>query len=419
MARKDNHRAHRSGTEMIEVATDSTGRRRTLLVVAPLAPDFDRHAGSLRFLTMLRILSREYRISFLGGIKPGGERHVAALRSLGVDFHDAASTTFETLLPQAEVAVFFEFYRSAEDVIDTVRLQRRDLPIVVDSVDLHFVRETRAAAYADQPDMAERRALDTRFRELEVYRKADAVVVVTESDKQTLLNLVPNSRVAVVPTIHQVAAEVPSFQDRKPSSLLFVGGFEHSPNVDAVLFFCGEILPLIRQVLPDTTVTIVGDAAPNAIRDLASEVINIAGWVPDVKPYLDTHSVSIAPLRFGSGIKGKVSEAMANGLPVVVTKVAAEGMDLQDGVTALIADSAEDFAEAVTRLLTDQVLHERLSMNGRRMVATRWSEAVAAQPLLELMRALPGLSPKRASVRKRVKWTARRLFRRMGVDKLR
>ena len=402
---------------MKKAATTPAGSHPVLLVVAPSAPAFDRLAGSLRFFTMLRILSREYRIIFLGGIKPGGERHVAALRSLGVDFHDAASTTVEPLLPAVDVGVFFEFYHSAEDIIDTVRRQRSDLPVVVDSVDLHFVREGRAAAYADRPDTADRRALDTRRRELEVYRKADAVIVVTEDDKQTLLKFVPNSRVAVVPTIHEVADEVPGFHARTPNSLLFVGGFEHSPNVDAVLFFCREILPLIRQSVPDITVTIVGDGAPEAIRDLASAVVNIAGWVPDVKPYLNSHLVSIAPLRFGSGMKGKVSEAMANGLPVVVTTVAAEGMELSDGVTALIADSPEDFAKAVTRLLTDPTLHERLSTNGRHVVRTRWSEAVAAQHLLALMRILPDVRPKRASLRKRVRWTARRLLRRMGFNR--
>jgi glycosyltransferase involved in cell wall biosynthesis len=160
--------------------------------------------------------------------------------------------------------------------------------------------------------------------------------------------------------------------------------------------------------VPDVTLTIIGDSPPNAIRDLASPAINVAGWVPDVKPYLDNHLVSIAPLRFGSGMKGKVGEAMANGLPVVVTKIAAEGMELSDGVTVLIADSAPDFAEAVTRLLRDQALHERLSVNSRRVVKTRWSEAAAAQQLLGLMRTL-----KRPSVRSRARWTARRLLQRM------
>jgi glycosyltransferase involved in cell wall biosynthesis len=393
-------------------------KRQTLLVVAPSVPDFDRHAGSLRFFTMLRILSREYRIIFVGEAKAEEEQYVVALTSLGVEFHHAASTKLETLLDRIEVGVLFEFYYTAENVLDIVRLVRRDLPIVVDSVDLHFVRQSRAIAYAELPAAAERRALATRRRELSVYRDADAVIVVTESDKRTLLDRLPDSHISVIPTIHEDGGEVPEFQARRPNSLLFVGGFAHLPNVDAVLFFCREVLPLIRQSVPDVIVTIVGDAAPEEVRGLASDTVTIAGWVPDVKPYLDSHLVSIAPLRFGSGMKGKVGEAMANGLPVVVTKIAAEGMELTDGVDALIADSAEEFAVAVSRLLRDQPLHQRLSTNGRHTARIRWSEAVATEHLRALMRMLREVTPKRASVQKRLLWVARLCLRRAGAGRL-
>jgi hypothetical protein len=117
-------------------------------------------------------------------------------------------------------------------------------------------------------------------------------------------------------------------------------------------------------------------------------------------------------------MKGKVGEAMANGLPVVVTKIGAEGMELTDGVTALIADSAEEFADAVVRLLRDQPLHHRLSTNGRYAARTRWSEPVVAERLLALMRALPELTPKRPSVQRRVLWVARILLRKAGVGRL-
>jgi glycosyltransferase involved in cell wall biosynthesis len=242
--------------------------------------------------------------------------------------------------------------------------------------------------------------------------------VVTESDKRTLLECLPDSRIAVVPTIHPEASEVPGYHDRRSNSLLFVGGFAHSPNVDAVLFFGREVLPLIRRSVPSVIVTIVGDAPPEEVRRLASDTVTVTGWVPDVKPYLDSHMVSIAPLRFGSGMKGKVGEAMAHGLPVVVTTIAAEGMDLTDGVTALIADSADKFADAIVRLLGDRPLHDRLSTNGRQAARTRWSEAVAAKDLLALMRTLPELTPKRASVRKRLLWAARILLRRAGIASL-
>jgi glycosyltransferase involved in cell wall biosynthesis len=400
------------------VTGNRAAKRQALLVIAPSVPDFDRLAGSLRFFTMLRIMSRDYRVTFVGSVKSGGERHVAALTSLGIEFHHAASTNLETLLRQTEVGVFFEFYYSAEAILDLVRLVRSDLPIIVDSVDLHFIRHARAASYAEAPDVAERRALDIRRRELGVYRKADAVIVVTESDRRTLLDFLPDSRIAVVPTIHEVATDVPGFDDRRPNSLLFVGGFEHSPNVDAVLFFCREVLPLIRQSVPDVILTIVGDAAPEHVRALASDRVIVTGWVPDVKPYLDSHMVSIAPLRFGSGMKGKVGEAMANGLPVVATRIAAEGMDLGDGDTALIADSAAEFAGAVTRLLRDQALHHRLSRNGRHAAETRWSEALVGEQILALLKALPEVRPKRVTVARRVLWIARILLRRVGVGRL-
>jgi len=387
-------------------------------VVAPFVPDFDRVAGSLRFFTMLRILSREYRIIFLGHVRPEGERYVAALTTLGVEFHHAAFTNVEGLLPQIETGVLCEFYHQAEEILDIVRLLRGDLPIVVDSVDLHFVRQSRAAPYAALPARAERRALRTRRRELGVYRRADAVIVVTETDKRTLLECMSDSRMAVVPTIHQEADEVPEFHDRTPNSLLFVGGFEHSPNVDAVLFFCREILPLIRRSVAHVTVTIVGDCVPDEVQSLASATVTVTGWVPDVKPYLHKHLVSIAPIRFGSGMKGKVGEAMANGLPVVVTKVAAEGMELTHGITALIADSAEEFADAVTRLLSDQPLHGRLSTNGRHAARTRWSEAVVTEHLLALMRTLPQLTPKRLSVHRRGLAVIWLLLRKAGVHRL-
>ena len=180
----------------------SLGRR--LLVVAPWIPEFDRHAGALRFFCMLRILSREYRVILLGRVRDDGARYVAALESIGVQVHDAASTTMEALLPHAEVAVFFEFYHAAETLLDVVRVVRSDLPIVVDSVDLHFVRESRGAAYAQAPQTAYGQALETRRRELCVYRRADAVIVVTESDKRALLDCLPDVRVTVVPTIHEV-----------------------------------------------------------------------------------------------------------------------------------------------------------------------------------------------------------------------
>jgi hypothetical protein len=174
-----------------------------------------------------------------------------------------------------------------------------------------------------------------------------------------------------------------------------VGGFRHPPNADAVLFFCRQVLPLVRRALPDVTVTLVGDAPPKEVRALSSPAITVTGWVPDVEPYLASHCVAIAPLRYGAGLKGKIVQAMGAGLPVVTTTVGAEGMELLHGGTALIADSPEGFAEAIARLCTDQDLHARLSRNGVAHARARWDPGEVTRRLLETMARLPTLRPKR------------------------
>ena len=290
-----------------------------VLVVAPV-PDFDRASGSLRFYSMLRMLARRYRVTLLGWV----------------------------------------------DVADT-RSPRY----------VHFLRELRGARYSANPRRATLKAWRTKRRELGVYAQADLVLTVTENDRAEILGELPNARVALIPNIHEARNTAPALAERRPRSLLFVGGFAHPPNVDAMLFFCHDILDLVRRRLGQVELTIVGAQPPREIAALAGDGVVIAGWVPDLTPYLDSHCVGIAPLRFGAGMKGKIGQSLASGLPVVTTTVGAEGMDLEDGKTALIADSPAAFAEAVVRLCTDAQLHRDLSEAGRSHVRRRWDVAAS------------------------------------------
>ena len=161
--------------------------------------------------------------------------------------------------------------------------------------------------------------------------------------------------------------------------------------------------------------TIVGDAPPREVLALSSAEISVTEWVPAVEPYLASHSVSIAPLRFGAGLKGKIVEAMAAGLPVVTTPVGAEGMELVHGSTALIAESPEAFARAVVRLCTDHVLHARLSRNGLEHARARWDPTVVAPKLLETLARMPTLRTKRLRTVDRVLVRARATYDSSGV----
>jgi len=374
-----------------------------VLVVSPHVPKFDQHAGSLRLYLILQMLAQKYRVRFLGHVDPAdarSQRYLTALHELGLDVHVMPNVDIADILQDVNLCVFFEFFTTAEQALTRVRVRRPDLLVVVDTVDVHFVRELRALEYSQPSWFAKLRAKRTKKRELQVYKRADLILTVTEADRTQILRELPEARVTVVPLIHEPHDTVPGFHDRRRNSLLFVGGFVHSPNVDAVLFFCREVLPHVKRALPDVEVTIVGDQPPKAIMELGRDGVVIAGWVPELSSLLDAHRVSIAPLRFGAGMKGKVAEALAAGLPVVTTSIGAEGMDLIHGETAMIADSAEAFADAVVRLCSDAHLHQRLSKSGR-LHARRWGLAPVEQQLIETIEALRTLRPKTLRRRER------------------
>jgi glycosyltransferase involved in cell wall biosynthesis len=396
-----------------------------LLVVAPYVPDFDRQSGSFRFHQVLQMLAQRYRVAFLGVLELEGhpaERYVEALKNLGIEVYRAPTVDIRDLLDQVRLGVLFEYYGPGIRGLRRVRLARPDLRIVVDSVDVHYLREIRASEFSRRPERARRRALRTMRRELRVYREADVVMTVTQEDRRELERHVLNTMMAVIPNVHRVREGPPPFLVRQSNSMLFVGAFTHAPNADAMLFFCGEILPLIREKLGKVRVTIVGPNPPRAVVGLASDEVVVTGWVPSVRPYLDSHRVVIAPLRFGAGMKGKVGEAMAEGVPVVTTSVGAEGMELEDGRTAMIGDSPEAFAAAVIRVCTDANLHARLSAEGQAHVRARWEFAAVEREVAKTFETVESVTPKTLSyggrvaahlqegyARSRLEWKTKRL----------
>ena len=391
-----------------------------LLVVSPGLPAFDRNSGGQRLYMMLQAWSQRYRVSFVSlstEADPQSARYAGALSGLGIEILSGQDTDPSELAARVRGAVVFEFFRTAERHLRRIRIRRPDLPILVDSVDLHFVREFRAAVYGSRPDLARRRASQTRRRELRVYGEADMVITVTDDDGAALLREAPTVTVRVVSNIHDLSLKVPPFAARRAASILFVGGFLHPPNADAVSMFCHEILPLVRQRLPDANLTVVGHNPPSEIVRLAQAGVCVTGWVPDVRPYVDSHRVAIAPLRFGAGMKGKIGEALAAGLPVVTTPIGAEGMGLEDGRTALIADSPASFAEAVVRLCTDAALHAHISAWGQDHVQRHWSRPVVERTLLVATDELLKMRPKRITLPSRLVVYAQNIHRISWVER--
>ena len=220
--------------------------------------------------------------------------------------------------------------------------------------------------------------------ELKAVRRADQVHVMSEADAAYLRRFVPAAagKMVVVPNGVDLDEYRPSSRaGRRDRRLLFLGNFQHVPNIDALEYLLLEIWPIVRQRLPDAELLVVGARPPEEVRrHQGVPGVTLVGEVEDTRPHYQTCRALLAPIRAGSGTRLKILEALACGAPVVTTTLGAEGIEGSDGVHFLIGDTPERFADAVCRLLADDALCDRLAEQGRRLVEERygWDRSAAA-----------------------------------------
>ena len=369
---------------------DRWATRRMLVIDAcMLTPDQD--AGSQRMQALCEIATALHcKVTFVADNLEHREPYVSALAQQGVEvlFHPYVRSIPELLMRRGrefDIVLMSRHYVAARH-IDTVRRAAAQALVVFDTVDLHFLREERLASLAG----GRAAAISARARrdeELALIAKADVTLVVSPAEQDVLRELAAASRVMLLSTVHEPAAHVAPFDARR--GLVFIGGFQHPPNVDAMLWYAREILPHVRTRLPGVKTYVIGSRVTPSIQALAADDFAILGYVPDIAPYLDGCRVSIAPLRYGAGVKGKLNTAMSHGLPVVATTPSIEGMHLQDGRDVVVADDPAAFADAIARVHEDRAVWQRLSDGGRHNVAQHFSRAVARDALAALLALVP------------------------------
>jgi glycosyltransferase involved in cell wall biosynthesis len=196
------------------------------------------------------------------------------------------------------------------------------------------------------------------------------------------------ARIAVVPN-GVTLTEQPDGSLRDPHRLIYSGSPIYAPNRDAVAFFAADILPRIRARVPDAWLAVTGKTEGVALNDLSkTNGITFTGWLSDIRAYVATSRVCVVPLRQGGGTRLKILEAMALGTPVVATTKGAEGLDMTNGEDILIADDPEAFADATSRLLTDDTLHARIAARARETVATRYDWETISAEMLDILTRL-------------------------------
>jgi glycosyltransferase involved in cell wall biosynthesis len=275
--------------------------------------------------------------------------------------------------------------------------------VLYDTVDLHWLREARrqkpAPVVSTDLDGPERpptplsgKAGALRELELAMIRASDATIVVSERERSQVEADVPGARVLVVPNLHEVQPNVPPPGHR--SGVLFIGSFEHAPNVDAAVQLVRDVMPAVWSELGPVRVMIAGARPPSEVRALAAPLVDVAGWVEDLQPLLRGSLMMVAPLRYGAGMKGKVTQCLAAGLPVVTTSIGAEGLCAAgadergieaDASCVLVANDPREMAYEVVRLHREEDLWWRLSRTGQDLVRSLCSAEVVTQRLASVL----------------------------------
>jgi glycosyltransferase involved in cell wall biosynthesis len=380
---------------------DRSGRR--ALICSPTIPEFDRESGSRRLFDFVEFLrDAGWAVTFATRQAAEGSRYVTALQQRGVETFTGLGRPLDDAIGTGRFDLaLLAFWYVAEQCLPTIRRLSPHTRVVVDSVDLHFVRNSRRLMRASGDPQTPGRLDDAygseTVRELNAYAAADAVLAVSDRETELIDDLAGGPRLAyTVGDCEDLEPSPVPFAERR--GILFVGNFRHPPNVEAVEYLLGEVVPrLDPSLLAEHPLYVVGNALEEKLGGLASPPPNVhlVGWVPSVLPYLHRAAVTVVPLLHGAGTKRKVLQALLVGTPTVSTSIGVEGLPVRDDEQVLVADDPARFAASIGRLLSDQKVWERIAEQGRAAARVRHGrEAVRerfAQVVAEVLSRRPKL----------------------------
>jgi GT2 family glycosyltransferase len=345
---------HFPNAQRVMRARDKARRKRILLMIDHYTPEPDRDAGSRSMIEIIRTLqSMNYVVKFWPENLNYEPIYVPRLQRMGVEvLYAPYILSLEEWLAAngAEIDVtLISRPRVAQYALDDVRKGTK-APIVYYGHDLHYKRQQREAEVMNRPEKA---AGARKLFELErsLWRETDSTLYPAQEEADEVR--------AFEPGVEAFAINAYCFENfvkrtvaTSGANVLFVAGFGHPPNVDAALWVASEIFPLVKKRRPDATLSLVGSNPTAEVLALASDEIEVTGWVSseELKARYSRARVAAVPLRFGAGVKLKVVEAMVEAVPLVTTPVGAQGLPALDQV-ASVKESPEDVAEAILRWL--------------------------------------------------------------------
>lgn len=333
----------------------------SLVFVTPVVPDPRREGSALRIWHVLRIFAQYgFTITILPIQHQFKSIPEATIRERTIYWESSGiqvlvrNTSFLDYISRiadTHTLFWYDAYISAEIALPRLKTMYPKACHAFDTVDLAHRRFFREAKIKDNKKLL-LRAIDVKRKEYALAAKANVTIMISKEEEAILKKDLPSATLFYLPNVHPCQHQTPQFENRNGVS--FVGNYLHTPNLDAVNWFIKEIWPLCLERSPDLRLNLVGSGPLNSLNLSEIKNVNLVGYVNDLEDFLSRSRLTIAPLRFGAGIKGKVLFSLSQGIPCVGTTVAAEGMEFLTNKGFTLAESPEAFAVAVEQLHNNQ-----------------------------------------------------------------
>ena len=373
-------------------ARDLSGNK-MVLIVDENVPTPDKDSGSVRMARIIESFQAlGYKVTFLPNFLGYRGKYTEELQQKGVEVVVEPFTfvDFAKHYGQFYDVVFLSRPRVSAMYIDLCQAFFKKSRIIFDTVDLHYLRLSRQAEFEDKSKKGFYKEMAKKYEVLEkgLIERADETIVVSTKEVENLRKEGMKSPIHILSNIHEIneGAYNVDFDERK--DILFVGGYAHAPNIDAVNWFVNDIFPLIIKENPKIRLRVVGSEMSETLRDHLKKQpgVVVDGFVEDLEPLLKSTRVFVAPLRFGAGVKGKVGQAIEYGIPVVTTSIGAEGMHLKNNVSCIEASDKARFADGVLSIYSDKDLWGGIQSNARHVLVKNFSKQKTKEDLKRILK---------------------------------
>ena len=375
-------------------------RKPTLLFVDYEVPRYDLYAGSrTNFMYLKMLVGMGLKVVFMPADFKRAEPYSNELNQLGIETIDGDwyRENWEDWLSENGHEIDYAFFHKPDPATKFLPAVKRctNAAIIYQCHDLHYLRLRRKAQLENDQAIFEE-ANHYEEKEEFIFANSDVLLTFSEVEEQFIQAKFPHKKVFTVPLFFYSETYEPNRDFSKRKDLLYVGSCAHSPNRDAIAWFCKEVFPLIQQKLPGIALNVVGADPTDDVLSLHSKTIRILGKVSEdeLKALYSYVRMMIVPLRFGAGVKGKVIESFYNGIPLVSTTIGLEGIK---GIEQLATakDSPADFAAEVVSLYMDEERLQELSQRGSEFIAENFTSNKTA----ELMKGILSVAKEEVALR--------------------